>query len=225
MSDQGSHVAAVSEMQRLLEAAVARGGPAATAAGSRQPELLAPLTEAELEAGGGYVCAISSVDMTPRPRYRESPAAFAARMRAMGADLAELTREVKLRNRKAALRMTAGGDLVWTQCACGWCGLRVTDPEVARREYDAHDCAAAGVGQSAVDRAIAETDKVTLAKRTKHVLQPALTKAAADMTEAERLDLERSLAAMAGPREYRQVKRDVEVVDDAGQRFALLELK
>jgi len=223
MSDQGSHVAAVSEMQRLLEAAVARGGPAATAAGSRQPELHAPLTDAELEAGGGYVCAISSVDMTPRPRYRESPAAFAARMLAMGADLAALTREVKLRNRREALRSM--DDLVWTQCACGWCGLRVTDPEVARREYDAHDCAAAGVGQSAVDRAIAETDKVTLAKRTKHVLQPALIRPAADMTEAERLDLERSLVAMTGPLEYRHGKRDVDVTDDAGQRFALLELK
>lgn len=199
MSDQGSRLHVI-ERQRLLEAAVARGGPAAVAAGSVQPALASPLTEIELANGDGYAVGITSVDMTPRPRYRESPAAFVARMQAMGADLAELTREVKLRNRRGALRSI--GDLVWTQCACGWCGLRVTDPEVARREYDAHDCAATGVGQSAVDRAIAETDKTTLAKRTKHVLQPAL---------ADRV-------------EDAPVVSTVEQ-DGTEQRFAMMELK
>ena len=28
----------------------------------------------------------------------------------------------------------------FTQCGCGWCGLRVEDPELARREYDKHPC-------------------------------------------------------------------------------------
>lgn len=199
MSDQGSRLGE-SERQLALMAAVARGGPAAVAAGARQPALLSPLTEIELANGDGYVVGITSIDMTPRPRYRESPAAFVARMRAMGADLAELTREVKLRNRREALRSL--GDLVWTQCACGWCGLRVEDPEVARREYDAHDCAAAGVGQSAVDRAIAETDKVTLAKRTKHVMQPALAECVEDAPVVSTVEQ-----------------------DGAEQRFALLELK
>lgn len=199
MSDQGSRLGE-HERQLVLEAAVARGGPAAVAAGARQPALLSPLTDAELEAGGGYIPGITSVDMTPRPRYRESPSVFVARMRAMGADLAELTREVKLRNRREALRSL--GDLVWTQCACGWCGLRVEDPEVARREYDAHDCAAAGVGQSAVDRAIAETDKITLAKRTKHVMQPALADRVEDVPIASTVEQ-----------------------DGTEQRFALLELK
>lgn len=127
--------------------------------------------------GREWSVAITDVDMTPRPRYRESQAAFEARMAQMGVDLRDLHHEVKLRNRAAALRSveTAGGALAYfTQCACGWCGLRVEDPEVARREYDAHVCAAAGVGQAAVDRAIAETDRNVLAKRERHVLQPAM---------------------------------------------------
>lgn len=202
MSDQGPRLSE-GERQRLLEAAVARGGPAAVAGGAAQPELRTPLTDAELEAGGGYVVGITSVDMTPRPRYRETRENFERRMVAMGMNLSELRRDVQQRNRQAALRQHADGERYWTACSCGWHGLQTQDPEVARREYDAHDCAAAGVGQSAVDRAIAETDRNVLVKRTKHVLKPALA------------PLEREDAPIVSVVEQ----------DGAEQRFALLELK
>lgn len=93
----------------------------------KQAELASPLTEAELKAGGGWMPAITDVDMTPRPRYRESQAAFEARMASYGADVQALRNETRLRNRAAALRSveTATGALAYfTQCACGWCGLR-----------------------------------------------------------------------------------------------------
>lgn len=172
----------------------------------KQAELKAPLTEAELKAGGGWMPAITDVDMTPRPRYRESQAAFEARMASYGADVQALRNETRLRNRAAALRSveTATGALAYfTQCACGWCGLRVEDPEVARREYDAHVCAAAGIGQAAVDRAIAETDRNVLVKRERHVLQPSVV---APVVESE-------------------VPRTAVVEDDFEQRVKLLETK
>jgi hypothetical protein len=143
----------------------------------------------DLEARrGGDTVAITDVDMTPRPRYRETQQAFEARLTAMGADLAAVRADVRQRNRNAALRSIekATGDLAyWTVCSCSWCGIRVEDPELARREYDAHVCAAAGVGQAAVDRAIAETDRTTMVKRTQHVLQPSLTGPASVETPAD----------------------------------------
>ena len=186
--------------QAELEAAARRHS---TAAGSVQPDLRSPLTDVELAAGGGFGVAISSVDMTPRPRYGESRQAFEARMASYGIQASALRREVSQRNRQAALRNvdTPRGLQYFTQCACGFCGLRVEDPEVARREYDAHDCAAAGVGQAAVDRAITGS----VEKRTAAVLKPAL----GELNESDR----------------EQLKRSVEVEDDAGQRFQLLELK
>lgn len=148
---------------------------------------------------GDWTVAITSTDMTPRPRYRESQAAFEARMAALGVELSTLRAEVKLENRKAALRGSVGQ---WfTQCACGWHGLTVADSEVARREYDAHACAADSVGQRAVDRGIAETDRNVLVKREAPVLRPSLE----------------SVETPALP------KRATE--DDTVQRFALLEIK
>ncbi len=126
---------------------------------------------------GEDIVAITDVDMTPRPRYRESQAAFEARMARMGHQLETVGREVKQRNHDAALRHVAlanGYERWWTVCSCGFCGLRVEDPELARREYDVHVCAAAGVGQAAVDRAIAETDRNVLVKRERHVLKPSV---------------------------------------------------
>lgn len=201
-------------LQRKLPASPARATQAeltaaatkySTAAGAVQAPLAAPLTEQELKAGGGYGPAITSVDMTPRPRYGESRERFEARMARMGHQLETLGREVRQRNRDAALRhveLPNGYERWWTVCSCGFCGLRVEDPEVARREYDAHVCAAAGVGQAAVDRAIAETDRNVLVKRTRHVLQPSVVQP----VESE-------------------VPRTASVEDDAEQRMALLELK
>lgn len=182
------------EMQRALESRITLRHAA------DQPDLQEPLSESELRAGDGYRPAITSTDMTPRPRYRESQAAFQARMAAMGVELQGQHAEARRRNRAAALR-TAEHGRYFTQCACGWCGLQVTDPEVARREYDAHACAAEGVGQAAVDRAIAETDRSVLVKRTRAVLQP-------------------SVVTAAPVEEFKPV-----VADDTEVRMMLLELK
>lgn len=201
----------------------------------KQAELAAPLTDAELKAGGGWMPAITDVDMTPRPRYRESQAAFEARMASYGADVQALRNETRLRNRSSALRVVLRSGSVerwesvepavqagrvtvaayFTQCACGWCGLRVEDPEVARREYDAHVCAAASVGQAAVDRAIAETDRNVLVKRERHVLQPSLsTRERPVESWSPVTDAEREL-----------LWKDEPQVDEFEQRVKLLETK
>lgn len=149
------------------------------AAGARrQPDLATPLTEAELATGGGYGPAITDVDCTPRPRYGESQAAFLKRMASYGADVEALKRVIRQRNRENALKTGAwpdGATYYVTQCACGWHGLRVPDPEAARREYDAHTCAAEGIGDAAVDRAQAHAGKATMPpRRQAAVLKPAL---------------------------------------------------
>jgi hypothetical protein len=105
-------------------------------------------------------------------------------MASYGADVEALKREVRQRNRAAALRdgvWPDGAVFYFTQCACGWHGLRVADPEVARREYDGHTCAAESIGNDAVSRAQAHAGKATMpAKRTAAVLKPALAEQAVD---------------------------------------------
>jgi hypothetical protein len=51
-------------------------------------------------------------------------------------------REAVRLNRASALRTVVvdGATLHFGACACRWHGLRVSDPEVALREYDAHPC-------------------------------------------------------------------------------------
>src|ERR1700753_1269187 len=93
--------------------------------------------------GSDETVAITDVDCTPRPRYRESQADFDARMGALGREQQALKTSLNKKNRVSALRGFEGADGVkqyFTRCACGWCGLRVTDPEMARRAYDAHAC-------------------------------------------------------------------------------------
>lgn len=165
--------------------------------------------------------AITDVDCTPRPRRGESQVAFDARIAGYMREAGLVQREVDQRNRNTALRLVDDGGRIWrnladvpdhrgitayfTQCACGWCGLRVADPEVARREYDAHACAAANIGNDAVSRAQAHAGKATMPpKRKASVLQPAAI-------------------APEAPAEA-QVKR-AEPADDFEQRAALLELK
>lgn len=154
------------------------------AAGQRQAPLAEPLTEAELRTGGGYGPAITDIDCTPRPRYGESQAAFLKRMASYGADVEALKRKVRQRNRAAALREGTwpdGAVYYFTTCACAWHGLRHADPEVARREYDGHTCAAETLGDDAVSRAQAHAGKATMpAKRTTSVLAPALVEQPAD---------------------------------------------
>jgi hypothetical protein len=169
-----------------------------------------PLTAAELSTGGGYLPAITDIDCTPRPRYGESQAKFLARMAGYGLDVQALKAKVRQRNRAAALRTGTwpeGGDYYFTLCACGWHGLRVADPEVARREYDAHVCAAETIGDDAVSRAQAHAGRATMpAKRTTSVLKPALADPPAVVDE------------------LKPTKQDLEELDEAAQRFALLEL-
>jgi hypothetical protein len=98
---------------------------------------------------------ITDVDCTPRDLRREGYLSEAQYNRAIelkakqNALTAKSTNELRTgigkRNRAAALQLSVLGadgiEQFFTQCACGWCGLRVTDPELARREYDAHACA------------------------------------------------------------------------------------
>lgn len=201
----------LTDQQRAAGRAPRRHSVAAGARGNARP-LAEPLTDEELRTGGGYQPAITDIDCTPRPRYGESRAKFEARMRGYGLDMEALNREVKQRNRGAALRegiWPDGAVYYFTQCACKWHGLRVADPEVARREYDAHACAADGLGDAAVARAQAHAGKATMPeKRTASVLKPAL---AEQRTE----DAEPVL---------RPTRQDLDDLDDATKRFALLEL-
>lgn len=193
-------------VQAGLDAAANRHS---TAAGAKQAPLATPLSPAELYAGGGFEVGITDVDCTPRPRYGESQARFEARMARMGVHSMALGKEVQQRNREAALRhvdLPNGYERWWTVCACGFCGLRVDDPEVARREYDAHACAAAGVGEAAVDRAIyaAAHPHAPLVKRASAVLQPSIPVVTPETGELERMTA------------------DVQV-DETEERMALLE--
>jgi hypothetical protein len=123
--------------------------------------------------------------------------------------LAGRVADVRNLNRERALQRVSDEGITryFTQCACGWCGLYAKDPEVARREYDDHACAADGVSQRAVDRAIVEVDRKVLAKR-----------------DAEEMLIKPSMHEPESPLAG-YVPSAPEVLDDAGQRFALLELK
>jgi hypothetical protein len=170
-----------------------------------------PLTAEDLATGGGYVPAITDVDCTPRPRYGESMPKFLARMASYGADVEALKREVRQRNRATAVRSGVwpdGAEWHAAQCVCKWQGLRHADPELARREYDAHACAAESIGDDAVSRAQAHAGKATMpAKRTAAVLKPAL----------ETIDSTPLLSD-----DVRPTRQDL---DDLEQRVSLLEPK
>lgn len=153
---------------------------------------------------------ITDVDCTPRPRYGESRADFEVRMRSYSVQHEAVRRDVNLRNRVAALKgpVFVGEIRHWfTQCACGWCGLQVTDPEVARREFDAHACAVNG--DAPVVRAMAEVDSLTLEKRHEPTVRPA--------DELRQLVAE-ALGVPVEATTRTQVEAD-------NERFALLELK
>lgn len=191
MSDQhGIGPDGLTDQQRAAGYAPRRHSVAAGVRGNAR-QFAEPLTDEELRTGG-YQPAITDIDCTPRPRYGESQAKFLARMRGYGLNVEALNREVRQRNRAAALRgVTGDGQILraalreavqfFTQCACGWCGLRVADPEVARREYDAHACAAESLGDDAVTRAQAHAGKATMpARRPAAVLKPALSEGHVD---------------------------------------------
>lgn len=167
----------------------------------------------------GETTAITDVDCTPRPRRGEPVASFEARIRGYGRAIAAQAAANNKRNRAAALQPpTVGADGIaqyFTRCSCGWCGLRVADPELAQREYDAHPCAmdAVEIGESL--------------HRQGDGLGAAW--AAGARAQIEQRELERSLTGSLGPQEYRQAPYrplfvEVPVSDDAEQRAKLLEL-
>lgn len=155
---------------------------------------------------------ITDVDCTPRPRYRETAEAFAGRMRRMWLEVDGKTRIVAQRNRNAALRTAVGTDgigLHSTFCACGFRGLVVTDPEIARREYDAHACTIED------GNAIHRKYRGPIDKRPKSTLIPALAEERARMgivLPGERVD--ESPVTTSAP-----------TGDDFEQRVKLLETK
>jgi len=173
--------------------------------------------------------AITEVDCSPRPRYRETQEQFAARIKSYSSDLASMRKQTSRLNRNDALRWstaTDGAKQYFARCACGWCGLSVSDPELAKREYDDHACA--------MD---AEEIGVRL-----HRKEP-LPAGWADQTKAliEQQQLERSSGNINDKSPYegkhwslwpangrfengKWVETD-EVVDDAEERMKLLELE
>lgn len=86
---------------------------------------------------------LTATDCTPRARRGESAEALAARIGGYARSLEYERQHVALVNRNEALRTSSDG-LHYTRCACGWTGLRVADPEIARREYDVHQCRMTG---------------------------------------------------------------------------------
>lgn len=157
--------------------------------------------------------AIESVDCTPRPRYRETPEQFERRMAAMSADAKIQRSQVGKLNRKDALRWYTAGDgtlQYFTRCACGWCGVRVSDPEVARREYDTHACALDAV-EIGVSLHRKEPLPANWAAETKALIEQQQT--------------ERALETMVAPREYTTSRSMDQIFDDATERMKLLELK
>lgn len=167
----------------------------------------------------GETTAITDVDCTPRPRRGEPVAAFEARIRGYGRGVAAQAAANNKRNRAAALQPpTVGADGIaqyFTRCACGWCGLLVVDPEMARREYDAHPCA-----MDAVEIGVS-------LHRQGDGLGAAWSAGA--RAQIEQRELERSLTGALGPQEYRQAPYrplfvETTVSDDAEQRARLLEL-
>jgi len=114
-------------------------------------------------------------------------------------------RHVDRLNRDAALRKVADLEQWFAACACGWCGLRVADPEVARREYDAHVCAISG--DEHVERAVEHVnDAESYGAKREHADMQVVAKAWDAMVDCAATQM-------------------AKVGDETEQRMALLELK
>jgi hypothetical protein len=157
----------------------------------------------------GEQVAIDDVDCTPRPRYRESREAFDLRILAMEANTGALRREAVVLNRSMAVRWVTASDgstKYVTACACRWHGLEQADPEVARREYDAHPCSIAD-GDS-----IHRTYRGPVDKRPDSTLVPATAE-------------ERAAKGVTLPGEHAVEPAKATTLDeDAEKRAALLEM-
>lgn len=150
---------------------------------------------------------ITDVDCTPRPRFREKPEQFAARMRKLWLEADGETRIIAQRNRVAALRNPEPG-VYYTMCACHFKSLRSSDPEVAQREYDAHACVIAESGNDIHRQYRGPVDKRPASK-----LIPGLAS-------------EREAAGVTIPGETAQsAETGTSAERDTEKRMALLELK
>lgn len=122
-------------------------------------------------------------------------------------------------NRAGALRthVAEGVTVYFTACACKWHGLRVSDPEVALREYDEHPCTIP-LDTEADHPAFRELRTVDgrLVKRPASTL--ALNQVLDDGT------ILNSITAPMGE-VATDTARTTTLDEDAAQRFALLELK
>lgn len=76
--------------------------------------------------------------------------------------------QVKADNRAGALRtvFVDGVQHFFGACACKWHGLRVGDPELALREYDAHPCTISLYDDSVIDRELKYDADGRIIKRT-----------------------------------------------------------
>lgn len=100
------------------------------------------------------------------------------------------------------------------QCACGWRGLRVLDPEVARREYDTHACAIEG--DAHIDRAIASHAGLDQLDANMHLI--------VEKREPHEMQARAVVEAWNSVADVAAVEM-AKYTDDAEARFALLELK
>jgi hypothetical protein len=123
-------------------------------------------------------------------------------------------------NRAGALRthVAEGVTVYFTACACKWHGLRVSDPEVALREYDAHPCTIP-LDTEADHPAFRELRTVdgVLVKR------PASTLALNQVLDDGQIV--NSLTAPVGGEVTTDTARITTDDEDVARRFALLELK
>lgn len=145
-----------------------------------------------------------------------------------GTEFAAEYRLAQALNRAGALRgpvSIEGVDHWWAVCVCRWRSLRVKDPELALREYDAHPCSIP-VEDDAPMRAQRDLNNHTLVERPDGTFgmarRPASTLIPALAQERTAAD-EQALAGVVEGRDTSPATKQTE--DEAAERFALLELK
>lgn len=189
--------------------------------GPRQADSYSPdIPEASEESINKGLAAVSA---RRKARQEKRDAYFDA-----GGELGPELRRRLGENRHAALRGPVsidGLDHWWAVCVCRWTSLRLKDPGLALREYDAHPCSIA-LEDDAVQRAQDSVDRFVMVeredgtrgmvKRPKSTMIPAL---AEQRTPADE-------RALRGEHEERNtIVGTTRSEDEAAERFALLELK
>lgn len=148
-----------------------------------------------------------------RLRAKGAERKHAQRARARAEHAAMVRTEATAPNRESAVQIVEENGIVryFARCACKWCGVRVDDPELARREYDAHPCTI--TGDDAVERAQQNVDRDVFDRATGKLVIPKRT--------AEQMQVATGLREDVG---IGAAPAIMQTEDDAAQRFALLEL-